>query len=62
MNQHRFLRLLKLIEMMKTKPRPIYAMSKYLNISERSVYRYIDCFKESGLQVYKDKHNKYGIQ
>lgn len=46
---------------MKDKPRPVYAMSKYLEISDRSIYRYLNTFKAAGLKVYKDKHNKYGI-
>jgi predicted DNA-binding transcriptional regulator YafY len=62
MNQHRIYRILKLIELMKVKPRNIYTMARYLEISERSVYRYINCFKQAGLVVYRDKYLKYGIK
>jgi len=47
---------------MKLKPRNIYTMARYLEISERSVYRYINCFKKAGLTVYRDKYLKYGIK
>jgi predicted DNA-binding transcriptional regulator YafY len=62
MNQHRIYRILKLIELMKVKPRNIYTMARYLEISERSVYRYINCFKQAGITVYRDKYLKYGIK
>jgi predicted DNA-binding transcriptional regulator YafY len=62
MNQHRIYRVLKLIELLKEKPRHIRTISRYLQISERSVYRYINCFKEVGLNVYRDKNLKYGIE
>jgi predicted DNA-binding transcriptional regulator YafY len=62
MNQHRIYRVLKLIELLKEKPRHIRTISRYLQISERSVYRYINCFKGVGLKVYRDKNLKYGIE
>ena len=62
MNQHRIMRVIKLMEFLKHKPRPVQAMVRYLGISERSVYRYINCFKQAGLTVYRDKYLKYGIK
>lgn len=62
MNQHRFVRLIKLIDMMQEKPRHIRTIKRYLDISERSVYRYIECFREIGYEVKKDKHFRYSLK
>lgn len=62
MNQHRMLRVIKLIDFLKIKARPINAMSRYLEISERSIYRYLKMYEQLGYQVNKDKYNKYFIQ
>jgi len=62
MNQHRMLRVIKLIEFLKIKPRPVSSMSRYLAISERSVYRYLKMYEQLGYQVNKDKYNKYFIK
>jgi predicted DNA-binding transcriptional regulator YafY len=34
-------------------------MARYLDVSDRTVYRYFDLFKALGYQVNKDSHNKY---
>jgi hypothetical protein len=62
MNQHRMLRVIKLIEFLKIKPRPINAMSRYLDISERSIYRYLKMYEQLGYKLNKDKYNKYFIK
>ena len=62
MNQHRMLRVIKLIDFLKIKARPINAMSRYLAISERSIYRYLKMFEQLGYQVNKDLNNKYFIK
>lgn len=51
-----------MIEMLKYKPRFLYVIRRYLGIWDRSVYRYIESIKESGLIVYKDKFGRYGIE
>jgi len=62
MNQHRIMRVIKLIEFLKVKSRPINSMSRYLGISERSIYRYLKMYEQLGYQVNKDKYNKYFIK
>lgn len=62
MNQNKIYRVLKLIQLLEIKPRSINGMSRYLGISERSVYRYIRLFMNLNLQVKKDQFNKYFIE
>ena len=62
MNQHRFLRLLKLLKLMQGKTRTIRSIERYLNISNRSVYRYFDCFKQAGYEVIKKDYNRFYIK
>lgn len=61
MNQHRFLRLLKLIELMQTKSRYLHTIARYLSISERSVYRYMKCLESAGYKIEKDFKGKFVI-
>ena len=44
---------------MQNKSRHIQTMARYLNVSERTVYRYFDLFRALGYQINKDSHNKY---
>lgn len=62
MNQKRIFRVIKLIDFLKLKHRPIISMSRYLQISERSVYRYLKMYKELGYELTKDNNNKYKIK
>lgn len=62
MNQHKIYRVLKLIQLLEVKPRSVNGMSRYLGISERSVYRYIQLFMKLQIQVKKNEFNKYFIQ
>jgi DNA-binding IclR family transcriptional regulator len=62
MNQHRIMRVIKLIEFLKDKPRHIHTMSRYLQIGERSVYRYLKMYEQLGYQVEKDINKKYFIK
>ena len=59
MNQHKMYRCIKLIQLMQEKSRQMSTISRYLNVSHRTVYRYLDLFKALGYQVNKDSHNKY---
>lgn len=59
MNQMKLYRCLKLLESLKTNPRHMPTITRYLNVTERTVYRYFDLFKQLGYQVNKDKFNKY---
>ncbi|MHA8103804.1 helix-turn-helix transcriptional regulator [Aquirufa nivalisilvae] len=61
-NQHRILRVFKLITLLKSFPKKsIKRLSESLEISERSTYRYLDLMVELGFQVEKDEHNKYSL-
>ena len=62
MNQHRIMRVIKLIDFLKEKPRYVHTMSRYLQIGERSVYRYLKMYEQLGYQVDKDINKKYFIK
>ena len=62
MNQHRIMRVIKLIDFLKEKPRYVHTMSRYLQIGERSVYRYLKMYEQLGYQVEKDINKKYFIR
>ena len=59
MNQHKMYRCIKLIELMQQKSRQISTIARYLNVSDRTVYRYFDLFRSLGYQVNKNSHNKF---
>ena len=61
MNQHRMLRVIKLIQFLQLKPRPINSMARYLGISQRSVYRYLKMYEKIGYKLEKI-NNKYLIK
>ena len=61
MNQFRIMRIIKLMQFLKVKPRPINSMARYLGISQRSVYRYLKMYEKIGYEVKKDINNKYYI-
>lgn len=52
-NQHKMYRCIKLIEFLQLKERHIYTIAKYLNVSDRTVYRYLDLYKSLGYSVIK---------
>ncbi len=54
-NQHRILRVFKLITLLKTfLAKSIKRLAQSLEISERSCYRYLDLLEELGFEVEKD--------
>ena len=59
MNQHKMYRCIKLIQLMQEKSRQISTIARYLNFSDRTVYRYFDLFRSLGYQVNKNSHNKF---
>lgn len=61
MNQHRFIRLIKLMYLLEDKPLHIHTIQRYLKVSERTTYRYIECFKAIGYTVIKGKDFRYGL-
>ena len=52
-------RCIKLMQLMQEKSRQINTMARYLDVSDRTVYRYFDLFRALGYQVKKDSQNKY---
>ena len=62
MNQNRIFRVIKLIEFLKIKPRTISSMVRYLQISERSVYRYLKMYQELGYELKRNEYGKYFIK
>jgi predicted DNA-binding transcriptional regulator YafY len=44
---------------MQQKSRHLRTMARYLNVSDRTIYRYFDLFKALGYQVNKNSNNKY---
>lgn len=61
MNQLKLYRVFKMYELLQTKSRRINTLSRYLNVSERTIYRYFDLFKNLGFELQKDELNKYKI-
>ncbi len=62
-NQHRILRVFKLITLLKTFPaKSIKRLGQSLEISERSCYRYLDLLAELGFEVDKDPNHKFYLR
>lgn len=62
-NQHRIYRIFQLINFLKARPaKPIKSIMKYLDTSERTVYRYIDLLTELGFRVEKDGQYRLWIE
>ncbi len=62
MNQHKMYRCIRLMELLQDKSRCIHTMARYLNVTERTVYRYLSLYKSLGYKIIKDKFNKIMIQ
>lgn len=61
-NQHKLLRLLQLIHVLKNKPgKSIQSISKILETTERTVYRYLDLLAHVGFHISKDEYGKFSI-
>jgi DNA-binding IclR family transcriptional regulator len=61
MNQLKMYRCIRLMQMLQDKPRSITTISRYLSVSDRTVYRYFDLFKQLGYTVNKN-NNKYKLE
>lgn len=61
MNQLKMYRVFKCYELLQNKSRNIYTIARYLNVSERTVYRYFKLFENLGFIVIKEKYNKYKL-
>jgi DNA-binding IclR family transcriptional regulator len=51
-------RCIRLMEYLQEKPRNMYTIERYLNVSNRTVYRYLKLYEALGYIVKKDKFNK----
>lgn len=61
MNQLKMYRCIKLLELLQQKPRHLHTISRYLNVSQRTVYRYFKLFNSLGYTISKDNYNKFMI-
>jgi len=61
MNQLKMYRCIRLIELLQDTPRQIYTIARYLGVSDRTVYRYFDLFKQLGYTLERDSNNKYKL-
>jgi predicted DNA-binding transcriptional regulator YafY len=61
MNQLKMYRCIRLMEFLQEKSRPIYAIARYLQVCERTVYRYFKLFEALGYKIEKDHYNKYKL-
>jgi len=59
--QAKILRVLRLIAILKSRPRSIDELSKMLDTTSRTAYRYLELLEEVGFIIDKDWHNKYFI-
>ena len=61
-NQHKILRVLQLITLLKKEPaKSIRFLAGVLESTDRTVYRYLDLIKELGFELHKDHNNKFQI-
>ena len=58
MNQNKMYRCIKLMEYLQEKSRNMNTIAKYLNVSMRTVYRYLKLYEALGYLVIKDKFDK----
>jgi predicted DNA-binding transcriptional regulator YafY len=61
MNQLKMYRCIRLMQMLQDNPRHIHTIARYLNVTERTVYRYFDLFKQLGYTLNKS-NNKYKLE
>ena len=62
MNQLKMYRCIRLMQMLQDKPRYIHTIARYLNVTERTVYRYLSLYRSLGYKIIKDKFNKIRIE
>jgi DNA-binding IclR family transcriptional regulator len=61
MNQLKMYKCIRLMQMLQDNPRHIHTIARYLNVTERTVYRYFDLFKQLGYTLNKS-NNKYKLE
>jgi len=61
-NQHKILRVLQLIALLKKSPaKSIKNIASILSNTDRTIYRYLDLIKALGFDLQRDAFNKYYI-
>lgn len=60
-NQRTLIRCMRLIDFLQEKPRQVYSIVDFLEVSERTVYRYFKAFEEIGYTVVKDEFGRFTI-
>ena len=55
-------RCIKLMQYLQEKSRNMNTIAKYLNVSMRTVYRYLKLYEALGYEVKKDMFNKVKIE
>ena len=53
MNQHKMYRCIKLMQLLQEKARHIHTIEKYLQVSNRTVYRYLKLYENLGYKIIK---------
>ena len=61
MNQLKMYRVFKMYELLQEKQRTIPTLCRYLNVTERTIYRYFDLFRNLGFEIQKNEFNKYKL-
>jgi predicted DNA-binding transcriptional regulator YafY len=61
MNQLKMYRVFKMYELLQEKQRTIQTLCRYLNVTERTIYRYFDLFRNLGFEIQKNEFNKYKL-
>jgi len=62
MNQLKMYRCIKLLELLQKNSIHLNTIARYLNVTERTVYRYLKMFRSLGYKIIKDKNNKIRIE
>ncbi|MFM9052718.1 MAG: HTH domain-containing protein, partial [Bacteroidota bacterium] len=62
-NQHKILRVLQLIALLKARPaKSLRHLSEVLDSTERTVYRYLDLLEAVGFRISRDNGNRVFIE
>jgi proteasome accessory factor C len=62
LNQHKILRVLQLISLLKQEPaKSIHQLGAIIDTTDRTVYRYFDLLRELGFELQRDLFNRYSI-
>ncbi len=58
----RITRVLQLVDLLRTRPpKPVRTLAAALDISVRTVYRYLDTLREAGFRIEQDEHGRFSL-